>query len=49
MLEQVVQGGCGCPILEVFQCQVGWGLGYLDLVLDLAVDNPACGRGVGAW
>ena len=29
--------------------QVGWGPGQSDLVLDLAVGNPACGRGVGTW
>jgi len=36
-LEQVAQGGCGCPIPGGIQGQAGCGLGQSDLV----VDDPA--------
>jgi len=42
------QGGCGCPIPGGVQGQVGWGHGQPGLVLNVEVDSPACGRGVGA-
>ena len=44
MLEWVAQKDCGCPVPEG---QVGWGPGQSYLVLDIAADNPACGRGAG--
>jgi len=43
VLEQTVQRGCGCPIPEDVQGQVGWGLGQPDLM----GGNPAHGREVG--
>ena len=42
MLEQVAQGGCGCPIPGGIQGQAGCGSGQPDLV----VGDPAHGRGV---
>ena len=42
MLEQVAQGGCGCPIPGSIQGQAGCGSGQQGLV----VLNPARGRGV---
>ena len=39
--------GCGCPTPGGGQGQVGWGPGQPDLVLNLEVGGPACGRGVG--
>jgi len=47
LLAQVAQGGCGCPVPRGVEGQVGWGPGQPELVLDLAVGNPASGRGVG--
>ena len=41
-LEQVAQGGCGCPIPGGIQGQAGCGCGQPGLV----VGNPARGRGV---
>ena len=41
-LEQVAQGGCGCPIPGRIQGQAGCGSEQLDLV----VSNPAHSRGV---
>jgi len=41
-LEQVAQGGCGCPIPEGIQGQAGCGSGQPGLV----VGNPAHSRGV---
>ena len=40
-LEQVAQGGCGCPIPGGIQGQAGCGSGQPDLV----VGNPAYNRG----
>ena len=37
------------PHVQGVQGQVGWGPGQPDLVLDVEVSGPACGRGVGAW
>ena len=42
-LEQVVQGGCGCPIPGGIQGQAGCGSGQPGLL----VGNPAHSRGVG--
>ena len=41
-LEQVAQGGCGCPIPGGIQGQVGWGPGQPGLV----VGDPAHSRGL---
>jgi len=41
-LEQVAQGGCGCPIPAGIQCQAGCGSGQPGLV----VGDPANCRGV---
>jgi len=41
-MEQVTQGGCGCPIPGGIQGQAGCGSGQPGLV----VGNPAHGRGV---
>ena len=41
-LEQVAQGGCGCPIPGGIQGQAGCGSGQPGLV----VDNPAHSRGL---
>jgi len=41
-LEQVAQGGCGCPIPAGIQGQAGCGFGHPGLV----VGDPAHGRGV---
>jgi len=41
-LEQVAQGGCGCPIPGGIQGQAGCGSGQPGLM----VGDPACGRGV---
>jgi len=49
VLKLVAQSGCGCPIPEDVQDQVGWGPGQPGLVLDKEVSGPACGREVGAW
>jgi len=38
-LEQVAQGGCGCPIPGGIQGQAGWGSGQPGLV----VGDPAGG------
>ena len=48
MLEWAAQRGCGCPVPEGVQGQVGWGPGQLDLVLNVEDGGPACGKGVGA-
>ena len=42
VLEQVAQGGCGCPIPGGIQCQAGCGSGQPGLV----VGDPARSRGV---
>ena len=42
-LEQVAQGGCGCPIPAGIQGQAGCGSGQPGLV----VGDPAYSRGVG--
>ena len=47
MLEQTAQSSCGCLIPGGIQGQVRRSPGQPGLVLDLAVDNPICGRGVG--
>jgi len=44
VLEQVALRGCRCPVPRGVQDQVGWGPGQPDLVLDIAVGNPAYGR-----
>jgi len=41
-LEQVAQGGYGCPIPGGMQSQAGWGAGQPGLL----VGNPAHSRGV---
>ena len=41
-LEQVAQGGCGCPIPGGIQGQAGWGSGQAGLV----VGDPVRGRRV---
>ena len=46
VLEQAAQRGCGCPVLQGVQGQVGWGPGHPGLVLSVEVGGPACGRGV---
>jgi len=48
VLDQDAQEGCGCPVRGGVQGQVGWGSGQPGLVLDMEVDKPARGRGVGA-
>ena len=48
VLEQTVQRGCGCPIPEDVQGQVGWGLGQPGLLLNVEVGGSACSRWVGA-
>ena len=40
-LEQVVQGGCGCPLPRSFQGQAGWGIEQPGLVGGV----PAYSRG----
>lgn len=47
MLEQVAQRCYECAIPGGVQSQFGWGPGQSNLVLDLVVDNPASGRGIG--
>jgi len=47
VLEQAAQRGCGHPTSGGVQDQVGWGPGQPDLVPDMEVGGPACGRGVG--
>jgi len=47
MLAKAAQGSSGCPIPGGVQDQVGWGPGQSDLVLDLEVGSPACGRRIG--
>ena len=44
-LEQVAQGGCGCPIPAGIQSQAGCGSGQPGLV----VGDPAHSRGVETW
>ena len=44
-LEQVAQGGCGCPIPGGIQGQAGCGSGQLSLV----VGDPAHSRGGWNW
>jgi len=46
VLAQTAQRGCGCPIPEGVQDQVGWGLGKPDLVPDVESGGPAFGRGL---
>ena len=36
----------GCPVPGGVHSQAGWGPGQSDLVLNLAVGKPACGRGL---
>ena len=45
VLNQTAQRGCGCPIPEDVQSQVGWGPGQPGLVLNVEVGGPACGGG----
>ena len=45
MLEQAAQRGCGCPIPEGAQGQVGWGPRQPGLVLSVELGGPACGGG----
>jgi len=47
VLKHVALRGCGCPIPEGVQGPVRWGPRQPDLVLNLAVVNPACGRWIG--
>ena len=47
ILEQVAQRGYGCLVLGSVPGQVGWCSEQPGLLLDVAVGNPACGRGVG--
>lgn len=49
LLERVVQGGCVRPIPEGIQGQAGWDHGQPRPVLDLAVDNPSCSKGLATW
>ena len=46
MKEEGAQRCCGYPIPGGVQGWVGWGAGQPNLVCDLAVGNPACGRGL---
>ena len=46
MLAQAAERGCGCPVPEAAQDQVGWGPKEHDLALDLAAGNPTCGKGL---
>ena len=46
VLARAAQRGCGCPIPGSVQGQAEWGPGQSDLVLNLAVGYPACGRGL---
>jgi len=47
VLEQAAQRDCGCSVPGGVQGQVGWGSGHPGLVLNVEVDGPACGKGVG--
>ena len=47
VLEQATQSSCGCPVPGGVQGQVGWITGQPGLVLNVEVDGPACGEGVG--
>ena len=50
VLEQAAQTGCGCPIPEAVQDQVGWSPGQPDLAPDFQVGGPAPGgRGWKLW
>lgn len=42
--KQAVQRSCGCPNTGGAQDEVGWGPGQPDLVFDMEVGGPACGR-----
>lgn len=46
--EHIAQGGCALS-LEVFKARLDGVPEQTDLVLDLAVDNSACSKGVGTW
>ena len=48
VMEQDAHRGCGCPVPGGVQGQVGWIPGQPSLVLNVEVDGPACGGGVGA-
>lgn len=48
MLEHATQRGCGCSIPGGAQSQVGWDPGQTNLVLDMKLDGPGCGKGFGA-
>jgi len=48
VLAQAARRGCGCPIPEGVQDQVGWSSGQPRLLPVLEVGGPACGRGNGA-
>jgi len=48
VLEEAAQKGCGCPIPDSVQGQVGWGPGQPGLVLTVEVGGPACAGEVGA-
>jgi len=45
-MEQPAQRGCRCPIPGGIQDQVGWGPEQPDLVTDMEVSSPTCGKGV---
>lgn len=47
-LAQAAQRCCGCPIPGVVQGQVGGNPGQPDLMLDLAIGNPAHGNYIGS-
>ena len=48
MLAQAAQRGCGCPVPEGVQSQVGWDPGQPRIVLNVEVGGPVCGGGEGA-
>jgi len=45
--RQVAQRVCAWPISEGIQGQVEWSPGHPDVVPDVVVGNPACGRRIG--
>jgi len=47
VLEQAAQRGCECSVPRGIQDHVEWGPGQPDLVPELEVGGPACGRGLG--
>jgi len=46
VLEHTAHRGCGCPVLEGVQGQIGWVPGQPGLVLNGEVGGPVCDRGV---